>query len=107
MVQGRKVTLPIEYLDHGIAWVAEYKEMPREGIGLQNALHHHGLGRLWTCACRWVEENLASGEQVRKSKWTESVVVGNKKFRRAVKSKLGLRTKERRVSGVESDYILP
>ena len=55
---------------------------------------------------QWVDENLAHGEQVRESRWTESVAVGNKGFVETVKSKLGLRAKGRRVMGLESDFHL-
>jgi REP element-mobilizing transposase RayT len=38
-----------------------------------------------------IEEALARGEQVRESKWTESVAVGSRSFVETMKAKLGLR----------------
>jgi hypothetical protein len=39
----------------------------------------------------WVDEILKSGETARDNKWTESVAVGNIKFIRTVREKLGVR----------------
>ena len=53
-----------------------------------------------------IEEALARGEQVRESKWTESVAVGSRSFVETMKAKLGLRAKGRRVSGSENEFTL-
>lgn len=54
----------------------------------------------------WVEEALARAEQVRESKWTESVAVGNRGFVETLKSKLGIRAKRRRFSGADDEAML-
>ena len=51
----------------------------------------------------WVEEALARPEQVRESKWTESVAVGSRDFVDTIKRKLGVRAKGRRISGTDDD----
>ncbi len=45
---------------------------------------------------RWVDEALARAEQIRESKWTESIAVGSRSFVEALKDKLGLRAERRR-----------
>ncbi len=54
----------------------------------------------------WVDEALTQAEQVRESKWTESVLVGSRSFVEALKSKLGLRGKGRRFFGTEDGTML-
>lgn len=54
----------------------------------------------------WVEEALARAEQVRESKWTESVAVGSRDFVETLKSKLGVRAKRRRFSGADDESTL-
>ena len=51
-----------------------------------------------TCQIR-VEENLTSGNDSRKSKWTESIAVGSKRFVELTKRKLGIRARGRDVVG--------
>ena len=53
----------------------------------------------------WVEEALTR-EQVRESKWTESVAVGSRDFVEDIKVKLGIRAKGRRVSGIGGESSL-
>ena len=54
----------------------------------------------------WVEEALARGEMGREGKWTESVAVGSRDFVETVRTRLGIRVKGRRVSGMEDDCTL-
>jgi putative transposase len=54
----------------------------------------------------WVEEALAGAEQVRESKWTESVAVGNRSFVETIKGKLGVRAKRHRLSGTDDESTL-
>jgi putative transposase len=57
----------------------------------------------------WVEEALARAEQVRESKWTESVAVGSGDFVAAIKRKLGVRVKGRRIlptAGIDGESTL-
>jgi REP element-mobilizing transposase RayT len=42
----------------------------------------------------------------REGKWTESVAVGSADFVRTIRTKLGSRAKERRISGMEDNYTL-
>jgi putative transposase len=55
---------------------------------------------------KWVAEALARAEMGREGKWTESVAVGSEDFVGRIRTKLGLRAKGRRVSGMEGDYTL-
>lgn len=108
MVRAGVVTHPIEWEFGG------YAEL-QAGLQKDSITDHHALMKLLQLDSvdtsrelrrQWVDENLARGEQVRESRWTETVAVGNKSFVETVKSKLGLRAKGRRVSGVENDFIL-
>ena len=54
----------------------------------------------------WVGQALGRAEQVRESKWTESVAVGNADFVKTVKSKLGIRAKRRRIFRVDAESTL-
>ncbi len=54
----------------------------------------------------WVEEALARAEQVRESKWTESVAVGSRSFVETIKSKLRVRAKRHRVFGTADEATL-
>ena len=55
---------------------------------------------------RWVEQALGRAKHVRESEWTESVAVGSADFVKTVKSKLGIRAKGRRISGVDAQSTL-
>jgi len=54
----------------------------------------------------WIEQALAGAEQIRESKWTESVAVGSRNFVETIKAKLGVRAKRRRFSGTDEDSML-
>jgi REP element-mobilizing transposase RayT len=54
----------------------------------------------------WVAKALARAEQVRESKWTESVAVGSRDFVETIKAKLGVRAKGRRISGMNGESSL-
>jgi putative transposase len=51
----------------------------------------------------WVEEALSRARQTREAKWTESIAVGSRDFVETVKAKPGIRTKGRRISGMDDD----
>jgi len=53
------------------------------GIGLGDELNEIYKG--------WVDEILMGGKTARESKWTESIAVGNMRFTRTVREKLGIR----------------
>jgi REP element-mobilizing transposase RayT len=53
-----------------------------------------------------VEEALVRAEQVRESKWTESVAIGSRDFVETIKAKLGVRAKGRRISGMNGESNL-
>jgi len=55
---------------------------------------------------RCEDEALARAEQVRESKWTESVAVGSRSFVETIKTKLGVRAKRRSFSGTEDEVAL-
>jgi REP element-mobilizing transposase RayT len=54
----------------------------------------------------WVEEALARAEQVRESKWTESVAVGSRSFVETIRGKLGVRAKRHWLSGTDNESTL-
>lgn len=54
----------------------------------------------------WVEQALTRAEQVRESKWTESVAVGSSDFVETIKSKLRIRAKGRRIFKTQKESIL-
>lgn len=45
----------------------------------------------------WIDEAIARSELARQSKWSESVAVGSPDFVAAIKHKLGVRVKGRRI----------
>jgi putative transposase len=54
----------------------------------------------------WAELALARAEQLRESKWSESVAVGSRDFVETIKGKLGVRAKRRRFSGTDDEATL-
>jgi putative transposase len=54
----------------------------------------------------WAELALAGAEQLRESKWSESVAVGSRDFVETIKGKLGVRAKRRRFSGTDDEATL-
>jgi len=54
----------------------------------------------------WAEQTLAKGKQGREGKWTESVAVGSSTFVEAIKAKLGVRARGRRISGPNDESVL-
>lgn len=46
-----------------------------------------------------IEEALGSKNQVRESKWSESIAVGSKRFVEATKDRFGIKAKRWRVGG--------
>lgn len=108
MVRAGVVKHPGEWELGGYAeiQVGSQKDSITDYHALMELLQFDSINAMRESRRQWVEENLASGEQVRESRWTESVAVGNKSFVETVKSKLGLKAKGRRVSGAENDFIL-
>jgi putative transposase len=51
-----------------------------------------------------IEEALGSKNQVRESKWSESIAVGNRRFAEATKDRLGIKAKGRRVIGGDGSH---
>jgi putative transposase len=73
---------------------------------LMEFLDIESIGTLRELRKKWVEDALARCEMGREGKWTESIAVGSGDFVETIRTKLGLRAKGRRVSRMESDYIL-
>jgi len=73
---------------------------------LMDLLHIPSIEALQLAHKAWVEEALAKAEQVRESKWTESVAVGSRGFVETIKDKLGVRAKRRRFSGTDDEATL-
>ena len=63
-------------------------------------------GQLKTAHNRWVESSLQKNETVRQSFWADSIAVGSKSFVQEVKMELGLKAKNRYVTGNQDDYQL-
>jgi len=58
-------------------------------------------------SCRkGVEQSLASREQSREIKWTESIAVGSKSFIAATIKRLGIKAKGRNIVGSDKGYEL-
>jgi len=53
-----------------------------------------------------VEKAPARPEQVRESKWTESIAVGRRGFVDVIKRGLGVKAKGRRISGMDDESAL-
>jgi len=51
-----------------------------------------------------IEESLGSKNQVRETKWAESIGVGSKRFAEATKDRLGIKAKGRLVLGEDGSY---
>ena len=54
----------------------------------------------------WVEEALARGGLVREGMWTESVAVGSRHFVETIRTKLRLRAKGRKITGMKGEFTL-
>lgn len=55
---------------------------------------------------QWIEEELKKSTLVRQSKWTQSIAVGDKSFVEQIKTRLGIRTKGRKIIEDEDNYHL-
>ncbi len=61
--------------------------------------------RLKNTHYKWIKEELKCNNNLRNSKWTESIGVGNKSFLKKIKEKLGFRAKGRSIIKTEaSDF---
>ncbi len=64
------------------------------------------IGELQESCRKRVEENLATRDQSRDSKWTESIAVGSKVFIEATIKRLGIKAKGRKIVGSNKSYEL-
>ena len=55
---------------------------------------------------QWIEEVLKEGLNVRETKWTESIAVGNRAFVEVTQEKLGIKAKSRKIFGTDKTYEL-
>lgn len=55
---------------------------------------------------QWIEAELKKSTQVRQSKWTQSIAVGDKSFVEQIKTRLGIRSKGRKIIEDEDDCHL-
>ena len=55
---------------------------------------------------QWIEEVLKEGLNVRETKWTESIAVGNRAFVEVTQEKLGIKAKSRKIFGTDEMYEL-
>lgn len=108
MVRAGVVSHPSEWEFSGYAEI----QAPRERYSI---IDHRalmgllGIPSLEALRCShslWVEQALACAEQVRESKWTESIAVGSSDFVETMKSKLRIRAKGRRVHRTAEESIL-
>jgi REP element-mobilizing transposase RayT len=108
MVRAGVVAHPSEWPSGGYAEL----QRPRERYSI---IDHRALMDLLGIpsieALQWahrdrVERALARCEQVRESKWTESVAVGSADFVKAVKTKLGARARGRTIWGSDAESTL-
>ena len=108
MVRAGVVTHPAEWPFCG------YNEIqnPRKRYALIDTprlislLQMKDLAELQESCKRRVEEDLASKNRSRESKWTESIAVGNKAFIEATVKKLGIDAKGRKIIGSSKSYEL-
>jgi REP element-mobilizing transposase RayT len=108
MVRAGAVVHPSEWPSCGYAEL----QKPRERYSiidhraLMDLLGMSSLHDLQRSHSDWVEQALARSEQVRESKWTESVAVGSRSFVETIKGKRGLRAKRHRFSGTDDEAML-
>ena len=64
-------------------------------------------GAFWEASCKQrVDEEIATMNQTRDSKWTESIAVGSERFIDATKNLLGIKEKGRKIIGSGKSYKL-
>ena len=73
---------------------------------LKELLNVRDTGELKEAYRGWVEEALEGSGLERRPEWTESIAVGGESFLRAIKERLGIRAKGRKVAGGESRFEL-
>jgi putative transposase len=64
------------------------------------------VGELQESCKKRVEQNLATSNQSRESKWSESIAVGSKGFIEATIKRLGIKAKGRKIAGSDKTYEL-
>lgn len=108
MVRAGVVTHPSEWDFSG------YNEIqkPRQRYALidyrrlMDLLHISTVDELRHCHKKWVEEILKTQNNMRESKWSQSIAVGSKDFVESIKEKLGIRAKGRKVGYSGGSYHL-
>ena len=102
MVRAGAVAHPSRWVSSGYTEIQESRE--RFSIidhrALMELLGIPSIEALCRSHTGWVEEALARSEQVRESKWTESVAVGSRDFVDVIKRGLRVKAKGRRISGM-------
>ena len=73
---------------------------------LKELLNVRDTGELKEAYRGWVEEALEGSGLERRPEWTDSIAVGGESFLRAIKERLGIRAKGRKVAGGESRFEL-
>jgi len=73
---------------------------------LKGLINVRDTGELKEAYRGWVEGALEGSGHERRPEWTESIAVGSESFLRAIKERLGIRAKGRRVVGGESRFEL-
>ena len=75
-------------------------------IALRELINVRDTGELKEAYRGWVEEALEGSGHERRPEWTESIAVGSESFLRAIKERLGIRAKGRKVVGGASRFEL-
>jgi hypothetical protein len=108
MVRAGVVAHPSEWEFEGYAEIQTAREE-------DSIIDRHALMELLGIPCNetlrrlhkeWVEEALVRGGQVREGKWTESVAVGSRHFVETIRTKLRLRAKGRKITGMKGEFTL-
>ena len=73
---------------------------------LRELINVRNTGELKEAYRGWVEEALEGSGHERRPEWTESIAVGSESFLRAIKERLGIRAKGRKVVGRASRFEL-
>ncbi len=104
-----------EVVNHPAEWpFCGYNEIqnPRQRYSLIDyhrlisLLQMKDIGELQESCRKRVEQNLATRNQSRDSKWTESIAVGSKVFIEATIKRLGIKAKGRKIVGSKKSYEL-
>jgi hypothetical protein len=93
MVRAGAVGHPLQWASSGYAEIREPRERYSiiDHLALMELLGMPSIEALRRSHTGWVEEALARPEQVRESKWTESIAVGSRDFVDVIKRGLGVK----------------